>query len=807
MDFITALVVDHREHITDGMEFFLILLLIAAIIIFFILFSKIHDLICRVEFLENQLLGSSKSNTADSPEETGVEKIPENEIAPAIKSDQKDESLPAFDSAAKEKAVGASVAAVAKEPSKTVSEESANTESASDIQIDKLQKNTQSLWKSIINWLCVGTENQQHNVSREYKVSTTWLIRIGILSLLCAIGFYLKYSHDRNLLNHSMRILLMTVAGFGLTGFGLWKQNSKYRQLATAAIGTGVVTWYLTVMAACKLYGVLPQVPAFILMIIITIAAIATSVHVKALLPAMIGCIGGFFTPLLVPPGNMTPENLMLYFTVLTAGVSVVSFFRHWLLLTGVSFVLYAVMSLANTNSASILFAFLVMLNFVFYSVQIALHINKYNIYKQCILLIAGNWLLLFLHMFQYLDNNIISKLILLMPVVVSAALLYYLKSSKKLNIQKIYAETLYIQAAVSLTVLIPLLVENFEGIYYPFAAWTILAMLLTAAGICFTSKALITYSHILFLLFGSIESCYIFSNYAAGFNIETTQRVLACFISIFSLAVTGILILHKKRRLAFIDLCIAFIAFILFSGIEMHYFVQTHAWIPNYNNCLLPVYWSIAAAFSAAVIRRLNLQNCTANTIIILVLTGISIFLCQEPGAGSRQYTASLLFTLLTWGVYSAALFFCSSEISKMVRQEDASDSKASPFAMYRLICAVGCLIVFFQSSKELYKFLSIKLTNFNDGGLSIYWSLLAILFITCGILKRKKVLRYCGILLFAITFFKVFFYDMNDLMPLWRITAIFVVGVIMLASAIIYIKYQDVFRKDPDSQNDDEK
>ena len=141
------------------------------------------------------------------------------------------------------------------------------------------------------------------------------------------------------------------------------------------------------------------------------------------------------------------------------------------------------------------------------------------------------------------------------------------------------------------------------------------------------------------------------------------------------------------------------------------------------------------------------------------------------------------------------------------MVRQEDASDSKASPFAMYRLICAVGCLIVFFQSSKELYKFLSIKLTNFNDGGLSIYWSLLAILFITCGILKRKKVLRYCGILLFAITFFKVFFYDMNDLMPLWRITAIFVVGVIMLASAIIYIKYQDVFRKDPDSQNDDGK
>jgi hypothetical protein len=192
MDFITALVVEHREHITDDMGFFLILLLMAAIITFFILFSKIHDLICRVEFLENQLLGPSKSNTADSPEEIVVEKIPENEIAPAIKSDQQDESLPAFDSAAKEKAVSASVAAVAKEPSKTVSEESANTESASDIQIDKLQKNTQSLWKSIINWLCVGTENQQHNVSREYKVSTTWLMRIRILSLLCAIGFYLK---------------------------------------------------------------------------------------------------------------------------------------------------------------------------------------------------------------------------------------------------------------------------------------------------------------------------------------------------------------------------------------------------------------------------------------------------------------------------------------------------------------------------------------------------------------------------------------------------------------------------------------
>jgi len=40
----------------------------------------------------------------------------------------------------------------------------------------------------------------------EYAVATTWLIRAGIIAIVTCIGYFLKWSIDRNLLGPEARV-------------------------------------------------------------------------------------------------------------------------------------------------------------------------------------------------------------------------------------------------------------------------------------------------------------------------------------------------------------------------------------------------------------------------------------------------------------------------------------------------------------------------------------------------------------------------------------------------------------------------
>ena len=53
---------------------------------------------------------------------------------------------------------------------------------------DAQGKSSPGLWEKFAHWFCYGI--QRDDVSKEYAAATTWLIRAGILILLCAIGFF-----------------------------------------------------------------------------------------------------------------------------------------------------------------------------------------------------------------------------------------------------------------------------------------------------------------------------------------------------------------------------------------------------------------------------------------------------------------------------------------------------------------------------------------------------------------------------------------------------------------------------------------
>ena len=95
-------------------------------------------------------------------------------------------------------------------------------------------------------------------------------------------------------------------------------------------------------MAAYKLYGLIPPVYAFGFMIAVTVGAMASALGTNALLTALLGCTGGYLTPVFINTGSHNITALFIYMTILGAGTLLTARYRNWVLLNGASFIFYA---------------------------------------------------------------------------------------------------------------------------------------------------------------------------------------------------------------------------------------------------------------------------------------------------------------------------------------------------------------------------------------------------------------------------------------------------------------------------------
>ena len=79
--------------------------------------------------------------------------------------------------------------------------------------------------------------------------------------------------------------------------------------------------------------------------------------------------------------------------------------------------------------------------------------------------------------------------------------------------------------------------------------------------------------------------------------------------------------------------------------------------------------------------------------------------------------------------------------------------------------------------------------------GGVSILWSIFAFTWLLRGIWRNNKPLRYAGLTLFTIVVIKVFFRDLAELDQFYRIIAFIVLGIVVLAGSFVYLKYRETF------------
>lgn len=178
------------------------------------------------------------------------------------------------------------------------------------------------------------TQPDQRSTDLETMIGGSWLNKIGAATLILGMGFFLKYAIDNQWINEIARIVLGFLAGLACLGLGELFQRRELPRFAQGLSGAGIAILYFTVFAAYSFYSLLPTVPAFMLMGLITAVAIALSVFYDAISIAVLGILGGFITPTLFVGGDTggggPNTSVLIYIAILDLGILGITRFKNW---------------------------------------------------------------------------------------------------------------------------------------------------------------------------------------------------------------------------------------------------------------------------------------------------------------------------------------------------------------------------------------------------------------------------------------------------------------------------------------------
>jgi uncharacterized membrane protein len=172
----------------------------------------------------------------------------------------------------------------------------------------------------------------------EEVVAGRWLNYVGILALLFAVTFFLKYAFDNNWVGPRGRVGIGLLAGSVLYPWSQHLLTRGYKYFSEGIAGLGASVLYLSLWAGWHYYHIFPQGTAFALMIVVTALTLVVAVGRNSERIAFLALVGGVITPMLVSTGENHEVSLFTYLVILGAGVLGIAWVREWKSLPPVQF-------------------------------------------------------------------------------------------------------------------------------------------------------------------------------------------------------------------------------------------------------------------------------------------------------------------------------------------------------------------------------------------------------------------------------------------------------------------------------------
>jgi uncharacterized membrane protein len=174
--------------------------------------------------------------------------------------------------------------------------------------------------------------------SFESRVGSQWFNRIGIVAMLIGVAWFLKFAFDNHWVGPAGRILIGLLSGAALIAWSERFRSKGYSAFSYSlkAVGSGVL--YLSLWAAFSLYHLIPPGVAFAGMVLVTAFNAFIAWRQSAELLAVYAIVGAFSTPLLLSTGRNEEVFLFCYLLMMNAATMALLVLKGWNRLLVLSF-------------------------------------------------------------------------------------------------------------------------------------------------------------------------------------------------------------------------------------------------------------------------------------------------------------------------------------------------------------------------------------------------------------------------------------------------------------------------------------
>jgi uncharacterized membrane protein len=607
----------------------------------------------------------------------------------------------------------------------------------------------------------------------EEAIGGRLMLWVGTVVLVLGVAFFLKYAFDNEWITESMRVLLGLAAGGGLVAAGHRFGARGYRAYGQILSGGGIAVLFLAIYAAHAFYGLIGQVTAFGLLVLVTAAAAALADRQQAAGLAVMSVGGGFLTPFLVGGGTDAQLTLFTYDALLVVGTLYLANRQDWPGLNALSYVftiltIGAWMAEYFTAAKWLRTELFLTLFCVLFLLILRAQVGRRGWRSATSWILATAPLLYHVVSLAVLEPHGVAVWVYLIAVTMTAVGVAVRAESTTWRIAAWVAVVLPLMAWIDSHQTSRWLTANLVSAIAIFAMHALAQLDRSVRHdktLSATDNALqhLNAYALLASLYAAVEEVWIASASSLCLAVAATHGVIAWRFWI------------SDRRAALHAIAVAVGALTVALSIEL-------------DGPWLTVALAVEGALIAAIGRHMDVRGFRIGGAALLaaaVVRYVDLSLPASPAA--FHPVASEPFAM---GLTLAAILYALAWYYRRHEREQAS-SALSATTMSVVVASVLVVVACSAHTWDYWRQVGMESADARFAyslSLSGLWTILACLFIGAGLVRDFAPLRYLAMALFGITVLKVFLVDLSSLGGIYRVLGFIGVGLVLLAVSFLY-------------------